>query len=176
MAITTIRPSGVKAAGTAALLFVPAIAAYKTAVTVAEVTAATATLQCALTKAFSPSVDQSSVVNARYCDVTSPVAPGKATYSIGDIEYVYDPQATSYVTGDYAHYGALVPGLSGFLVDRRGVAQATAWATAQKVDIYPVILGARVPVDVATDEDSMLRVSQKVFVSGDPAFGIAITA
>src|SRR3954464_1005242 len=40
--------------------------------------------------------------------------------------------------GDDAPFTTLKYGVSGFLVVRRGVAYTTAWATGQKVEVYPI--------------------------------------
>ncbi|MER6531155.1 hypothetical protein [Streptomyces sp. NPDC001508] len=42
---------------------------------------------------------------------------------------------------DDAPYSTLKYGVSGFLVVRRGTAYTTAWATGQKVEVYPVTCG-----------------------------------
>ncbi|MFF1281049.1 hypothetical protein [Streptomyces sp. NPDC058299] len=42
---------------------------------------------------------------------------------------------------DDAPFTTLKYGVSGFLVIRRGVAYATAWATGQKVEVYPITCG-----------------------------------
>lgn len=38
-------------------------------------------------------------------------------------------------------YNTLVRGASGYLVIRRDIAESTAWATGQKVEVYPVVCG-----------------------------------
>jgi hypothetical protein len=43
--------------------------------------------------------------------------------------------------GDDAPYTTLKYGVSGFLVVRRGLAYNTAWASGQKVEVYPITCG-----------------------------------
>ncbi|MFC4034539.1 hypothetical protein ACFO3J_24125 [Streptomyces polygonati] len=51
-----------------------------------------------------------------------------------------------------APYAVLVYGAHGFLVVRRGVPYATAWAAGQQVEVYPSVCGERVNVAPAKNE------------------------
>lgn len=163
---TVFFPTGVDAQGNETVIYVPTLA-DPTAPTVAELTGAGAIdLSCAL-RGFEPQAEQGSTQDIRLCSRETFENPGRINRSINDITYVYDPQAASGAAGN-KHYEALEEGTIGYLVDRRGLdARTAAVATGQKVDVYPVKLGAqrRVPVDPST-EGSKFEIMQKPFVTG----------
>jgi uncharacterized membrane protein len=64
-------------------------------------------------------------------------------------------------------YTTLVYGTSGFLVVRRGVAYATAFATSDKVEVYPVTCGE--PQNIAPVANEVLKVMVSLKVTSDPA-------
>lgn len=49
-------------------------------------------------------------------------------------------------------YATLVYGVHGYLVIRRGIAYATAWASGQQVEVYPVVCGERANKAPAANE------------------------
>jgi hypothetical protein len=69
--------------------------------------------------------------------------------------------------GDDAPYTTLKYGVSGFLVVRRGVAYATAWATGQKVGVYPITCGE--PQDVAPAANEVMKFVSPMKVTDAPA-------
>lgn len=175
--MTVYFPEGVDAQGNESVIFVPTLANPE-APTVAELTGATAiNLSCAL-RGFEPGADQASVPDIRLCSREQYESPGRVTPTIGDITYVYDPQAAGADDPENIHYDTLKQGVSGYLVDRRGLdARTVAVLAAQIVDVYPVTLGAqrRVPVDPSA-EGGKFEIVQKPFVSGPPAFDAAVVA
>lgn len=64
-------------------------------------------------------------------------------------------------------YTTLVYGTAGFLVVRRGVAYATAFATSDKVEVYPVTCGE--PQNIAPVANEVLKVMVSLKVTSDPA-------
>ena len=174
MSITIPNPPGI-----GAVYFLPAIAGVTAdppvGPSVAEMAAGTA-LSCAL-YGWPTTVDQTTSTSAKYCDAQPRQRLGKASYSAGPIVYDYDPQGAD-VGGNYAHYDALTPGLTGFMVDRRGIGSMEAPAAGQVVDIWPVKLGAikRVDIDPTNTDGESLRTEQIVSVTGEVLFDKAITA
>lgn len=73
---------------------------------------------------------------------TSSLASTFDTKTVGrigvDVELTFKRGDT---VGDDAPYTTLKYGVSGFLVIRRGVPYTTAWATGQKVEVYPITCG-----------------------------------
>ncbi len=57
-------------------------------------------------------------------------------------------------------------GLAGFLVVRRGIASATAWAAGDKVEVYPVQFHEPIPLQTATNEEG--RFSAAAAVTSQP--------
>lgn len=168
------RPGGITAAGKGAVYWVPAIADPE-APTVAEVTAGTA-IQCVIYE-FNLNADQSTVESSRYCDSEVSETLGRTKWTIDPLIYDYDPQHPDLTTGEYAHYAKLTPGLTGYLVDRRGIDHATDPAAGQYVTVIPVKLGARNPLPiVVSNEGETLRVQQTIAVRGDVSQDVTIAA
>lgn len=61
----------------------------------------------------------------------------------------------------------LLYGTNGYLVVRRGVAYATAFATGDKVEVYPVQAGE--PQNVAPAANEVMKVTSSLKVTSDPA-------
>lgn len=175
--MTVFFPEGVDAQGNESVIFVPDLA-DPTAPTVTELTGATAiNLSCAL-RGFEPTAAQASVQDIRLCSREVYESPGRVTPTINDITYVYDPQAAGQADATNAHYDTLVQGITGYLVDRRGLDARTVDILAdQIVDVYPVTLGQqrRVPVDPSA-EGGKFEVIQKPFVTGPPAWDATVVA
>lgn len=173
MTTAPLDPPGVDAAGNSKLVFVKALADVS-APKVAEIKAGV-DISCAL-YGFSPTFDQSTVSRMKYCSRQASESLGRVTVTIDDIEYDYNPQNAS--DSGYAYYASLVPGTTGWIIDRRGLdAKTVDWAADQLVDIYPVTLGARgrVAVDPSA-EGEKLRTTQKVAVTGDVRYDVAVVA
>lgn len=64
-------------------------------------------------------------------------------------------------------YNTLFYGVSGYLVVRRGTAFATAFATGDRVEVYPVT--AKEPQNVAPTANEILKVTVGLTVTTDPA-------
>ncbi|NUS17089.1 MAG: hypothetical protein HOY69_37800 [Streptomyces sp.] len=64
-------------------------------------------------------------------------------------------------------YTTLSYGVSGYLVVRRGTPYATAFATGDRVEVYPVT--ATEPQNIAPAANEVLKVQVKLSVTSDPA-------
>ncbi|MCW2899700.1 MAG: hypothetical protein JWO67_1965 [Streptosporangiaceae bacterium] len=64
-------------------------------------------------------------------------------------------------------YNTLVYGTAGYLVVRRGTPYATAFATGDRVEVYPVTCGE--PQNVAPVANEVLKVLVSLKVTSDPA-------
>lgn len=159
------RPAGITAAGKGAVWWVPTVA-DPAAPTAAEINAGFA-IQCVLHE-FNLNAEQSTVESSRYCDSEVAETLGKVKWTVDPLIYDYNPQTPTLTTGEYAHYGKLTPGLSGYLMDRRGLDHGVDPAATQYVTMIPVKLGVRTPLPiVVANEGETLRVQQSVAVSGD---------
>lgn len=173
-------PEGVSAQGNESLLWVPAITTTGPKMT--EINAAGSLLvTCALVTGFQPGSDQSSSEDTRMCSTQVFQVPGRISHTVGDLDYVYYPQAIAAAEPKNLHYETLVAGAVGYFLDRRGLAAGTsgavAWAIGQKVDIYPVQLGdqSRRAMD-PTAEGEKFRIVQKVFVTAPVVYDAIIVA
>lgn len=166
-------PEGVLAQGNGGLWFVPSIADLALP-KVTEVSAGFV-LSCAITT-FSPTGDQGTSTDPRYCSTQQFEIPGRNTVSIDPLEYVYDPQEPDN-DAEYKYYVELTEGRKGFAVNRLGLAYDLPLAASQYVNIYPVIVGAKndVPIDPSA-EGSKLKIRQKLFVSGPVKRDVALVA
>jgi hypothetical protein len=90
---------------------------------------------------------------------------GKSTFSLQDLEYVWEPQATAGSATNKA-YDTLKPRTTGFVYVRWGVDVDTALAVGQKVDIYPVTVGEQVRKTPEGNAAEKLKIVQPVVVSG----------
>lgn len=99
----------------------------------------------------------------RMCSVQAYEILGANSYSIDDIQYVYDIQNPSDET--HAAYAALTPGTEGHLVFRWGMEVGPVYAAAQVIDLFPARLGPQNKMPPEPDDE--LMVSQPVSFIGD---------
>lgn len=173
--MTLYAVEGVSAQGNETVIYVPTIA-VPTAPTVAELTGGTALNLGYALRAFSPASEQGTSEDIRLASTQTFENPGRVRKTLDDITYVYDPQA-AVPTASNKHYETLKLGVTGWLVDRRGIPATTAVAAAQKVDLYPVQFGSqrRVAIDPSA-EGGKFEIIQKPFVVGLVLEDIAIAA
>ena len=143
--------------------------------TVAELTSELASLDisCWLNSDWDgPSASQNKETDERWCG-NKYESMGDVEWSMGDLVYVDDPQATDSQGTGRARL-ILTEGKRGYIVMRLGVNMDTPIAARQKVDIYSVQLGAGVPA--ATAKNEPLRRTQAVAVIGNVAQGVTVVA
>ena len=172
MTVTTLNiPPGIPSDGNVRVDFVPSggFVDY-TAPTVAEVTGATAQhLTCHIFP-VAPSGAVERKEKRRMCSKEKYELIGGTTYTIDDVQYVYDIQDETSDT--HAAYAALTPGITGYLVFRWGMDVATDPAAGQIVDVFPVRLGPQ--NKMPPEENDELMVSQPVGIIGSPALDVAL--
>ena len=135
--------------------WVPTIADLS-APTAAELTAGT-DLTCFLTKdGLDTGVSESAIDSGTLCSDIDGEEPGTSKYQ---------PTLKLYraVGADDDAWDLVVHGTAGHLVVRRGVAYATAWAAAQKVEIYKGKFGNPMPAASAANANQTF--SAKVYTS-----------
>lgn len=165
--MTVTFPDGVVTQGMASLWFLPAIANLTAPkVLVSEFSAASAINLTGMIEGFGVNADQSSGTDVRYGSTQVYQIPGRVTLSpSGTLNYVYDPQNPTSAT--YGAYLGLKLNTKGYLVNRLGVAVATAPAATQTVDVYPVQFGdqTRAPIDPTADAEKF-KINQAWFIVG----------
>lgn len=86
----------------------------------------------------------------------------RTTWSLADLQYVYDPQAADNGAGNEVKQ-LLVEGLKLYIVERRGLdAENTNFAVSQKVRTHYVQLGPQIPMGDPTDENADFFMQQPV--------------
>ena len=174
MSMTAVEPTGINVAGKVSLYFVPAIAT----IAAPKLTEMNAVASCNISRvvyAWDPNGSQGVTERSHYGSKFAGTMLGRAKFDPAELEYDDHPQNATPGTGEYAHVGKLTPGLTGFLVDRRGLDVDLALAVGQKVDVYPCKLGDQIPMAaVGTNEGETLRLHQKVVVVGDPVRSVAL--
>lgn len=168
----TAFPPGISAQGQGALWYLPAVAGAN-GPTVAEITAGIE-LSCAI-DGFNPSSSQNKIKKVRYCTITAYEIPGKVETTIAATKFVYDPQNPTSTT--YPWFVTMKLNVTGFLMNRLGVAFDTAPAAGQFVNLYPIICGQQNPVGIDPNgEGDELVYSQEFSISGPVRYGKAILA
>lgn len=85
--------------------------------------------------------------------------PGRASYSGTRLRLKRQ-------SGTDTVYDLLVRNLAGYIVIRRGVDRATAYAVADKLEVYPVVFGEVQNMD--PEPNTMQRYDVPVFISSEP--------
>ena len=98
---------------------------------------------------------------------------GEVEYTVGDLVYVVDPQATA-TDGTARASAFLTEGKRGFLAIRRGKSMDAPIVAGDKVDILACQLGA--PVPDRTGKNEPLRDRQAVAVIGQVARNVTVVA
>lgn len=125
---------------------------------------------CYLTNGFNPDASTATISDDRLCLAQVLEDKGTTTWSIDDIEYIYDVQNAASVSNKL--YAGLPEGAQVFLVARYGMSVDTAPAAGQKVDVFPVKVGpAR---KLPPERNTKGRVRQKPFVNGVVARDVAL--
>jgi hypothetical protein len=119
---------------------------------------------------FNPALSQDSVEDRRLSTTENFQRPGRKTRTL-NLTYVWQQQGSP---TDNLAYSTLVEGAVGFLVVRYQTAYTTAYAVAQKVDIWPVQCGGRTRAPF--EANGVGKMLQQVYVRSSPAFDSAIVA
>ena len=117
---------------------------------------------CYLTNGFAPDAAVATISDDRLCLAQILEDKGVTTWSISELEYVYDVQNAASVSNKL--YAGLPENASVFIVARYGMSVDTAAAAGQKVDVFPVKMGP--PVKLPPERNTKGRVKQKPFVNG----------
>ena len=153
-------PPGVDAAARRNAIFVPT-----DSLSVAVLGGATAVeLMCYVTKGtFGVSADTERGTDERECSEQVAEVLGNTTWTLNDLDYVWEPQATAASPTNKA-YDTLKKGTTGFIVVRYGLKVDEALAAGQKVDQFPVTLGEQVPKTPENSAGEKLKILQPVVV------------
>lgn len=128
--------------GNLRVVWVPTIA-DTTAPTLTELNAVTAVdLSCYLTAdGWNPTKEQATITDSRVCSTQEFGAPGRKTPALSVT--VIDNTNSSLETEYNKAVETLIEGARGYFVERSGVAYENAFATGEKVSIYPAVSGEK---------------------------------
>ena len=170
--MAVLSPAGVPSSRNRNIIWVDAIADIN-APKVTELTSALASLDfsCWLNADWDgPGAEQSKDTDERWCGNKFETM-GDVEYSMAELVYVVDPQATT-SDGTARAAAILTEGKRGFLVIRRGKGMDLPLAVGDKVDVLACQLGA--PVPDRTGKNEPLRDRQAVAVIGSVARNVAL--
>jgi hypothetical protein len=170
-------PPGVDANGRRLAIFCPT-----DTLSVATLTGSTAVeLMVYLTKGtFGMGSDTARGTDDREATLVSTEVMGNTTFSINDLEYVWEPQDTAANSATNKAFNLLGPrtgGATGFLIVRYGILQTTALAAGQLVDKLPVTLGPQLPKSVdGNNPAEKLKITQAAVIGQGVQFGVPLVA
>lgn len=145
--------------GNIKVTYVPTIA-NTAAPTTAELAAGTA-LECIITAdGLDFSVDEETVSIPKLCETITAEAPGRVKYgvSLTMVRKTTVPEDVAWTT--------LIRGLTGYLVIRYNLPVATAYASAQKVQVFPGAFGER--KQQKPEANSAVKFMSQFFVNAQP--------
>lgn len=144
---------------------------------VAVLTGATAVeVICYLTKGtLGFAAEQERGKDERECSDQTFETLGNVSWTINDLDYVWEPQAAALSPTNKA-YETLVPGTPGFLNVRFGVLNDVAPAVGQKIWRFPITVGVQVPKTPDGSAGEKLKIVQPVVVINDVAKDIVLIA
>ena len=158
---TTVPPGFV--ADASLRVWVVTTIANTAAPTAAEINAGTTIdATCYLTNGFAPDAAVATSSDDRLCLAQILEDKGATTWSISELEYVFDVQTPASVSNKL--YAGLPENASVYIVARYGMNVDTAAAAGQTVDVFPVKMGP--PVKLPPERNTKGRVKQKPFVNG----------
>lgn len=173
-----IKPQKVQANGKDAWWFVPAIADINDPV-LAEVNSGSGlNITCFLLaeqEGVTSTVEKVRLARL-LCETSTTEGLGEQTFSLSDIQGVFDPQAAAGSDGKKA-WELFEDGASGYLVRRQGVVSATdaAVTTGQFVDVFAVDVAPAVPGKTSNDSSGIYTFTAGVALL-DAAFNKPVAA
>lgn len=111
------------------------------------------------------------------CETTTTEGLGDTTFSMADIQGVFDPQGAANSDGKKA-WELVKAGFTGYAVRRQGVkSDVDADVEAGDfVDVVPIDMGPAVPGKSSTDASGIYTFTAPVAVTGTPQFNVAVAA
>lgn len=156
-------PPGVDAEGRRKIIFTPT-----QSLSVATLSGATSVdVSCYLTKnTIGVSAETERGTDERECTVEVFETLGKTTWSITDLDYIWEPQAPDGSPTNQA-YEMLVPRTSGVITFQWGLGSKDDLVAGSKVWQFPVTLGEQVPKTPEGGAGEKIKITQAVVLSGE---------
>lgn len=139
---------------------------------VAELTSAIDISLYLTSDGFTPGLSEQVIADERLASTATYEQPGRSSRTL-DVIYIDNTNAANQATDNEAK-DTLIPGESQYLVVRRGKAWDTAFATGDKVSVWPIKAGQY--SDLPPEANSVLKTAQKLFVTGEVVDGVVAGA
>lgn len=118
------------------------------------------------------SVDQVTL-DAALCEIEDFQVQGATTYSMPELQILFDPQGGTGTNGIKA-WTTLTDLTDGFLWRRQGKRSTTDLATGDKVDIIPGQTGVKVPTRTNSDPSGVYAFQLGFSITAAPKFQVAV--
>lgn len=111
------------------------------------------------------------------CETSTTEGLGDTTFSMADMQIVFDPQAASGSDGKKA-WELIQDGFTGYAVRRQGVKSGddADVTDGQFVDVVPIETGIAIPGKSSTDAAGIYTATTAVAITGTPEFNVAVVA
>lgn len=177
--MTVVYPEGTPTLGNTSVVAVVALADEDAPKLATEINAGTSVNgSCYLYPAgWSPTATTAKGTKPlRLCSKKAQEQFNRTTYSIGDLQYVYDPQGDDSAPGNELKE-MLVEGTEVYLLERIGLdAENDAFAVGQHTVSHHVRLGPQIKSGDRTDENGEFFITQSVvYVGSGPVDGVIVT-
>ena len=159
--------------GNVAVWLVPAIADTSAPKMTELAAGSIVDISCYLTSdGYTASLDEQVISDERLCSTQTYENKGRSqrTLEVKYIDNTNSPQEAEYNKAK----ATLVPGAAQYIVVRRGKAFDTAVATGYKVTISPIVPGEY--REEPPEANSVLKISQKLFITGKTESSVAVAA
>ena len=110
---------------------------------------------------------------SRLCSTLDLPQTGKSSMPAIELRYVYDPQADD-TTDENKLKAKLVEGTELYVVVRKGLPFATAFAAGQQTEVYKVRVGRQNRVTSGDDEYAEFEISQYLYPVTLPSYGAVV--
>lgn len=117
-------------------------------------------------------VDEAAITDERMCSRSTFEKRGRKTHGV-QTTYVDNTNSVANQSSNLATE-TLEEGTVGYLVTRRNVAYEEPLKAGDKVRVYPFEAGFQ--AEVPGEANSVTRITQKLFITGDPGIDVAVIA
>lgn len=172
--MTAVYPEGTPTLGNTRLTALADIPDDLTSITVAEANAGLGITCYVYPAGWNPTgTTAKGTKPARLCSKVTLEQLNRTTYTLADLQYVYDPQALISAIGNEA-YELLVEGAEIVFLEGRGLdGEEEDWDAGDHYRAHHVRLGAQIPSGDNTDENGEFFIMQSiVYANGGPVDGV----
>lgn len=172
--MTVIFPEATPVLGNLKVLLADAIATTTAPDLSSEIGAVTSLdISCYIRKWMADITTNTGVAPSRVCSTLDLPTTGKSSLAAIELRYVYDPQADD-TTDENKLKAKLTEGTELYVVVRKGLPFATAFAATQKTEVFKVRVGRQNRVTSGDDDFAEFEISQYLYPIVLPAYGAVV--